>query len=576
MLDVTDRRTERTLRDRVEPAELDRHVDALDGLTRVSGSADERQAARYVVETLREYGVDATLHEYEALVSVPEDASVTVTAPDRRSVDAITVSFGASTPDAGVSGPVVPRERLDGTDDGRAEGRILLAEGLPRPTVVQEAAAAGAEALVCQSPSEHLYQGIVTPVWGTPSRSTADRIPELPVVEVTATDGAWLRERLDAGPVELTVATDVRTELADLPCPVGRIDGRESDRFLLIGNHIDSWFEGVTDNATAVAATLEVARVLSTRDRPLRRGVRFGFWPGHSTGRYAGSARYADDNWLDLRDNGLAYLHLDLLGLQGADTLWYQHMAELGDEHLDAMRAATDLDVGDGAESYLGGDRPARNSDQSFWGTGLTSLLSGARLPPETDHGGPIGGGWWWHTPEDTRDKVDLDVLTAETRLYLTLAARICESPVPPHDFRAAVADIRTVLDDIESAAGDTATFADEYDALEALRSAVDEATGIIEARAGDAAVAADGEDLQVRLSNLLTPALYTSDQPYEQEPAAPHDRLPSLRVAEDLPGLTGRERRFAETSLRRGRNRLLHALERATRAAEAFVSRHG
>ena len=270
------------------------------------------------------------------------------------------------------------------------------------------------------------------------------------------------------------------------------------------------------------------------------------------------------------------YLHLDLLGLDGADTLWYQHMAELGDEHLDAMDAATDLDVGGDAESYLGGDRPARNSDQSFWGTGLSSLLSGARLPPETDHGGPIGGGWWWHTPEDTRDKVDLDVLTAETRLYLTLAARICESPVPPHDFRDAAADIRAVLDEIESAAGEAVGFADERDALAALDAALDEATRIIEARAGDAAVAADAEDLQVRLSNLLTPALYTADEPYEQEPATPHDRLPSLRVAEEFPDLNGRERRFAETSLRRGRNRLLHALDRATRAVESFVSRHG
>jgi len=578
MLNVTDRETEQTLRERVDPAELDRHVDALEGLARVSGSADERQAARYVVDTLGEYGVDATLHEYETLVSVPEGASATVTAPERRSLDAITVSFGGNTPASGVDAPVVTRDRLDNADDGRApaEGKILLAEGLPRPTIVQEAAAAGAAAVVCESPSDRLYQGIVTPVWGTPTRSTADRIPELPVVEITASDGAWLRSQVAAGPVELTVTTDVRTELATLPCPVGRIDGRESDRFLLVGNHIDSWFEGMTDNATAVAATLEMARVLSTRDRPLRRGVRFGFWPAHSTGRYAGSARYADDNWLDLRDNGLAYLHLDLLGLQGADTLWYQHMSELGDEHVAAMRAATDLDIGGDAESYLGGDRPARNSDQSFWGTGLSSLLSGARLPPETDEGGPIGGGWWWHTPEDTRDKVDLDVLAAETRLYLTLAARTCESPVPPHDFRATVSELRTVLDDVESGAGTAVTFADEYDALEALRAALDDATRLIEARAGDAAVAADAEDLQVRLSNLLTPALYTTDEPYEQEPATPHERLPALRVAEDLPELTGPERRFAETSLRRGRNRLLHALDRATRAAESFVSRHG
>jgi hypothetical protein len=30
-------------------------------------------------------------------------------------------------------------------------------------------------------------------------------------------------------------------------------------------------------------------------------------------------------------------------------------------------------------------------------------------------------GGWWWHTPEDTRDKVDLDILVEETALYVGL-----------------------------------------------------------------------------------------------------------------------------------------------------------
>ena len=142
-----------------------------------------------------------------------------------------------------------------------------------------------------------------------------------------------------------------------------------------------------------------------------------------------GSAWYADTNWLDLRRNGVAYLHIDLPGLKGADSLWYQHMAELADEHFDAMQSATTLELRGQEESYLGATgRPARNSDQSFWGTGLSSLLSGGRLSPNTEEGGPVGGGWWWHTPEDTADKVDYDVMIEETRLYLALAARIQSS----------------------------------------------------------------------------------------------------------------------------------------------------
>jgi Zn-dependent M28 family amino/carboxypeptidase len=71
-----------------------------------------------------------------------------------------------------------------------------------------------------------------------------------------------------------------------VPNPVGRIDGTESDRYLIVGNQVDFWFEGITDNATSMAATLEVARVFA--DDPPGRGLVFGFWSAHSTGRYAG------------------------------------------------------------------------------------------------------------------------------------------------------------------------------------------------------------------------------------------------------------------------------------------------
>jgi hypothetical protein len=151
-------------------------------------------------------------------------------------------------------------------------------------------------------------------------------------------------------------------------------------------------------------------------------------------------------------------------------------MAELADEHFDAMQTATNLELREQEESYLGATgRPARNSDQSFWGTGLSSLLSGGRLTPETDEGGPVGGGWWWHTPEDTRDKVDLDVLVEETKLYLAMTARLCESPILPHDYTATVEDIRRNLDEIETAADGAMSFDDVKADLDRLESALEE-----------------------------------------------------------------------------------------------------
>jgi hypothetical protein len=225
------------------------------------------------------------------------------------------------------------------------------------------------------------------------------------------------------------------------------------------------------------------------------------------------------------------------------------------------------LDTGEAG--FLGADRPARNSDQSFWGAGLTSLLSGARLEPGGE-GGPIGGGWWWHTPADTRDKVDLDMLAEETRIAVTLASRICESPALPHDFRATVEDLREQVAEIE--AETDREFDGVHEDLDALETTLEDAYDVIDDvddLGSESAAAA--EDLQVTLGNELIPALYTSVRDYDQEPALPHEPLPELRRAASVEG-RGRMERFAETTLDREVNRLRHRIRNAREAAEAFV----
>jgi Zn-dependent M28 family amino/carboxypeptidase len=581
MLDPIDRSAEEELIDAIDPDELEHHVDAFVGLERMSGTAAEREASEYVVETLKDYGVSAKFYEHDALISVPDRARVEVTVPRNRTMDgAITISFSASTSPAGVHGEVVRLETVseETVDRAAVEGKIVFTEGLPTPDPVCLLDDAGAAALIMASVTEgQVHEMIASPLWGTPSTETADALPNLPVAEIHRDQGEWLRDRLEEGPVEATVETQVTTETTVLPCPVGWIDGSESDRYYIMGNHVDAWYEGITDNATAMAATLEVARIFAGTEP--RRGLVFGFWPAHSTGRYAGSAWYADAHWLDLRENGVAYLHADLNGLRGADTLWYQHMAELEDEHLDAMSVA-DLDMPteqEGGGIIAAVDRPGRNSDQSFWGAGLSSLLSGARLSPGTEEGGPIGGGWWWHTPADTRDKVDVGVMVEETKLYVAIASRICNSPVLPHDYRNTVDDVRSVLDEFADAADGAASFVVVRDRLDALDSSLATAYNVIDDRGGDdPELAAAAENLQVALGNQLIPALYMEAPEYEHDPALARDRLPSLHVADGLSNRTGRDRLFAETRLRRGTTRLAHRIGRATAATDRFIEAHG
>lgn len=576
MFDAIDRETEDRVRDRVDQTRLESHVDALADLRRYPGSDDQWDAAEYIVDTLDGHGVATTLHTFEAYTSVPERASVTVTSPRAIGIDeAITTAFSANTPPDGVSGEVSALESIPEAPRSDVAGSIALVEGLPTPAKVRALETARAAGVIFTSPTPgHLHEMIVSPVWGTPETEEFDRIPDIPVVEIHRDDGKRFRTLVAGDDVEATIATEVTTSLTELPCPVAHVEGTESDRFVLVGNHIDSWHEGVTDNATAVAASMELARVFADV-RPVR-GIRFGFWPGHSMGRYAGSAWYADDQWLDLRENGVAYLHIDLNGLDGADHLWYQHMAEVEDEHLAALETGP-LPLGEKGEDELLGasDRPGRNSDQSFWGTGLSSLLSGARFSSDHEDAGPVGGGWWWHTPADTRDKVDLDLLGEEVRLYVTILSRFCNSPVLPHDFRNTSREIRSTVEKLDP--GTTPPdLTPVYDALDRLDERLETFAESLDTVPPGSGVESDLESIQVRLGNLLVPALYVEGDEYGQEPALPHELVPSLRSAQAIPDSVGPKRRAAEIATLRGRNRLAHRLRAANRVLDRDLSGSG
>jgi len=101
--------------------------------------------------------------------------------------------------------------------------------------------------------------------------------------------------------------------------PVVHIPGAsEPERFVLLHGHYDSWDVGVGDNATGDATLLELARVFWQHRGDLRRSVRIAWWPGHSTGRYAGSTWYADAFALDLDAGCVAQINCDSPGCRWA------------------------------------------------------------------------------------------------------------------------------------------------------------------------------------------------------------------------------------------------------------------
>src|SRR4029077_8458067 len=126
-------------------------------------------------------------------------------------------------------------------------------------------------------------------------------LPKIAAVSIRKADGDVLRERARDGGLRVRVHAAGDTRWRKTPLLVADLTGQdEPDRFVLFSGHVDSWHYGAMDNGSANAVMLEVARLLAARRDELRRGIRFAFWSGHSHGRYAGSAWYADHAWREL------------------------------------------------------------------------------------------------------------------------------------------------------------------------------------------------------------------------------------------------------------------------------------
>ncbi|MDR7521308.1 MAG: M28 family peptidase [Armatimonadota bacterium] len=579
---------EERLRRAVSVRRLRAHLEKFSTLHREAGSPDERAAVDYIAETLRADGVEVTIHEFRGFVSLPRDASLDVLTPDPMSIPCRPRSFGANTPPGGLEGELVFAGSLEEdrstmifarTGDDRdydgidARGKIVLGTA-GGPDGVKRASDHGAIAYIHMWPSgeDAIHEMIVTSIWGTPTPESIGRLPRIPALSIKKADGQRLRTMMARGPVRVRIHARAETGWRTLPLAVADIRGAEPE-FLLVGAHIDSWYEGVTDNATGDACLLEMARVLHTQRGRLRRGVRFAWWPGHSHGRYAGSTWYADHAFDDLRRYALGYLNIDSPGVR--ETAIFDCRYNMGEVE-DLMKRTVPEVTGQSPNIR----RPFKAGDQSFWGIGLPSLGAFRMLPldhPERATVGGSGAGWWWHTPADTLERADPAILASDTQLYLTIAARVVMPPVLPFNFVPTARDFSTLLVELREAAGGGGVSLDDLvgraqrfeelaERLERARAALADAAG--ERKPGRRAsqqIARLNRGLMA-LSRMLNPVLYTVEGPYDHDPALQVPMLPGLQGVRRLAALDpdSDEYGFLRTRLVRERNRVADALASA------------
>jgi hypothetical protein len=526
-----------------------------------------------VVARLTRHGVPVTVHQPSLFLSLPGAARVVAggrtfrAKPPAYSTDArggLTarlVHLGANTTDT--IDDIFDR-KFDGSGSAaaRARGAIVISEGYASPGMVQQFEEMGAAGVIAINPGVDIHWGICTTVWGVPDLDDLPRKPTIPAVAVNKPDGdALLAIARDGG--EVTIHTEMEEGWFDSKLPEVFIPGTEEpEKYVLLHGHLDSWDVGVGDNAVGDAAMLEIARVLWANRRQLKRSVRICWWPGHSTGRYAGSTWFSDRFAIDLEENCVAQVNCDSPGCRWAtEFINLSRMSET-----DALISGVIAEV---AGKTAAGERPHRAGDYSFNNIGISSYFMLSSTMPDAlreEKGyyavGGCGANIAWHTENDTLEIADKSILHRDIKVYLLAILRTANSTVLPFDWRATAREFLQTIAAYQAKAGSRFDLGPARAAAEDLLAALESfhdgvAAGRITAGKANAVI----QDL----ARILVPINFTREARFRHDPAVSIPPLPTISVATELDH--HRETLgFALNQLVRGQNRLVSALRQARR----------
>ncbi len=544
-------------------------------LVRESGSLDERTAARFIASRLETLGIPHEVHEPELYLSIPREGAVE--AGDLR-FEAKPPSFSRSTPQEGVSAPAVhvPAAAAEGAagpvdEEGPEQlpdlvGKIAVVEGFPSSSSVARLEQAGALAQVYVNPGSRVHWGACTTVWGTPGDSQRADLPKTAIAAINRPDGDALLAALGDGLESVTV--HARLDEAWYPCllPVAHVHGQEEE-YVLAHGHYDSWDVGIGDNAVGDATLLELARVFHENRALLRRSLKVAWWPGHSTGRYGGSAWFADRFAIDLSRYCVATVNVDSPGCWRAteydEVAW---MAETGAVCKSAIKAVT--------KKNPVRRRPSRAGDYSFNQLGLSSffmLLSNIPADERARLGfypvGGCGGNIAWHTEKDRINVADRDNLVRDLKVYSHAIGRFLTDEVLPLDFRETAKELDEALAEYEAALGKRLNLKPLRMEFNAIVQRIDALYQRIRKGAGDPARI---NAALLRLGRALVPLNYSLGDRFEHDPALPLRPLPKLASALEVPAMeeSDPERMpFVLSELQRQANKVAHLVGQARQA---------
>lgn len=552
---------------------------------RHSGHPPEAKMVEYLDEVLNAYGLEVERHKFKTYVSSgSKESRLQVTYPSPQDVPCVAYAFSASTPEDGIEAPVayVQRGFPENYQTQDARGKWALAEigdlfDLSQPEKARYAQENGAVGLILTGGIDRdlLVMGTTARHYGNPEPKDLDDETRIPVLYVSPPNGLPLKQACQEGEVRVKAYSTVTKAWRDVEIITGQVTGsKEPEKVVLIGSHMDCWYDGATDPGGANVFNLELARVLARYRGELGRSVRVCFWPSHSTGVYSGSSWYVDQYWDALKADAITYFFNDQMGCRDA-TLYVA---------MDAAPEAREFHefyVSQGAPGEkIRWLRMGKTGDtSSFWGIGVPSLTDRRMFEGEERKRQISGFGWWWHTEADTYDKADLEVVRPQFRAQMVALETLCNLSVLPFEFGSVARQMAGALAEYSEAAP-TLALAGPLAVARGLEASTEKLEGLanrlVDDGSADARMLVNG-CLQ-RLSRILLPIGFTIVGPYGQDPYSTwyvNKPIPVLRHVDDLKNLNPNDGRALAlvTKLRRERNKVYDALVLARETIETTLA---
>lgn len=417
---------------------------------RFGGSASEHAAADFLLDKMREYGLQrAHVEEFPVYTWERGTCELTLVAPVERTVSAIAMPFAGSGTWEGELVDVGEGEEADFARAGNAvRGKIVLSaaetnkpgeQTLHRTDKYRLAVEAGATGYVFVNKNPGLLHITGALYARNPGGADdADHEAPIPAVGVSHEAGALLRRLAARGTPRVRLRLENRTYRSHSANVVGDIPGGElPDEIVLIGGHYDGHdvAQGAADDAAGTLVGLEAGRVLAPFAGQLRRTVRiicYGYEELGLGGSWAQAERYAEAG----AERLVCMINLDGAGRGSGGQ---EQVTTTGDPTFAAYfkglsrRLRYDFEVR---------DRIGAHSDHfPFFLDGYPS----AGLSSRDATAGMIGRGYG-HTEGDTADKVTLRGL----QMGAALAARVALDLATVEPFptgRRGAAEVRDALE---------------------------------------------------------------------------------------------------------------------------------